>query len=363
MDKSALGHDFIGKVEKHASQKDYSDGFGGKFGVQNDRVDKSAVGFDYKSKLEKHESQNTSRGFGGKFGVEKDRMDKSAVGFQDQVEKVGTNYSKTKPDISGAKPSNLKAKFENFAIHSEEEAKERLAQQKRLREEKDKIDREQASKEQGGVESKEPSQNFKPQRTAIVTGRNVSDAINVFNAPKVEEEKPMPVRQPIKIQREEVVQQVKPDIISSTEMRSSYREEVKEIKKTYEEVVETVAEATPPESFAEVEKTNGNEIKNVLDIDHSQEAAISEQELIEQLKSDNIEEVAEEQQFVLSPDDPGVVAYALYDYQAAADDEISFDPEDLITHIEMIDEGWWKGLHAKTVTYGLFPANYVQLKE
>lgn len=87
-----------------------------------------------------------------------------------------------------------------------------------------------------------------------------------------------------------------------------------------------------------------------------------EQELIEQLKSENIEEVTEDQ-FILSPDNPGIIAYAIYDYQAAADDEISFDPGDEITHIEMIDEGWWKGFHQTTVTYGLFPANYVQLKE
>lgn len=149
MDKSALGHDFIGKVEKHGSQKDYSDGFGGKFGVQRDRVDKSAVGFDYKEKVACHESQTDhKKGFGGKFGVESDRMDKSAVGFQEQVGKIGTNYSKVKPDISGAKPSNFRAKFENMAVHTEEEAKERLAQQKRLRQEKDLLDREQASKEQ-----------------------------------------------------------------------------------------------------------------------------------------------------------------------------------------------------------------------
>lgn len=84
--------------------------------------------------------------------------------------------------------------------------------------------------------------------------------------------------------------------------------------------------------------------------------------MIEQLKNDNIE-VEEEEQFVLSPENPGITAIALYDYQAAADDEISFDPDDLITHIDMIDAGWWKGLHAKTYTYGLFPANYVQLRE
>ena len=36
---------------------DYAKGFGGKFGVQKDRVDKSALGWDYQEKVEKHESQ------------------------------------------------------------------------------------------------------------------------------------------------------------------------------------------------------------------------------------------------------------------------------------------------------------------
>ena len=148
MDKSALGHDYVGKVEKHASQKDYSEGFGGKFGVSKYKMDKSAVGFDYVGKVEKHDSQaDYKKGFGGKFGLETDRMDKSAHTFQEQVEKVGTNYQKVKPDISGAKPSNLKSRFENMAILTEEETKQRAAVQRKLREEKDKIDKEQAAKE------------------------------------------------------------------------------------------------------------------------------------------------------------------------------------------------------------------------
>ena len=36
---------------------DHSMGFGGKFGVQKDRVDASALGFDHQEKLQKHESQ------------------------------------------------------------------------------------------------------------------------------------------------------------------------------------------------------------------------------------------------------------------------------------------------------------------
>ena len=34
--------------------------------------------------------------------------------------------------------------------------------------------------------------------------------------------------------------------------------------------------------------------------------------------------------------DTGLTAVALYDYQASAEDEISFDPEDVITHVEMV---------------------------
>lgn len=43
MDNSAMGHDYVAKLEKHVSQKDYSTGFGGKFGVQSDRVDKVLI--------------------------------------------------------------------------------------------------------------------------------------------------------------------------------------------------------------------------------------------------------------------------------------------------------------------------------
>uniref|UniRef100_A0A672P6D0 Drebrin-like protein B n=1 Tax=Sinocyclocheilus grahami TaxID=75366 RepID=A0A672P6D0_SINGR len=42
------------------------------------------------------------------------------------------------------------------------------------------------------------------------------------------------------------------------------------------------------------------------------------------------------------------------------DTEITFDPDDIITGIEMIDEGWWRG-YSPDGHYGMFPANYVEL--
>ncbi|XP_034397484.1 drebrin-like b isoform X4 [Cyclopterus lumpus] len=56
----------------------------------------------------------------------------------------------------------------------------------------------------------------------------------------------------------------------------------------------------------------------------------------------------------------GTCARALYDYQAADDTEISFDPDNIITGIEMIDEGWWRG-YSPDGHFGMFPANYVEL--
>ncbi|XP_055080445.1 drebrin-like b isoform X4 [Periophthalmus magnuspinnatus] len=73
--------------------------------------------------------------------------------------------------------------------------------------------------------------------------------------------------------------------------------------------------------------------------------------------------VASEDLYEVCPEETserGICAKALYDYQAADDTEISFDPDEIITGIEMIDEGWWRG-HGPDGHFGMFPANYVEL--
>lgn len=52
-------------------------------------------------------------------------------------------------------------------------------------------------------------------------------------------------------------------------------------------------------------------------------------------------------------------ARAIYDYQAEEEDELSFDPGELITNVIQFDEGWWRGECRGKL--GVFPANYVQL--
>lgn len=417
VDKAALGWDHVEKVEKHESQTDHSKGFGGKFGVQEDRRDKSALGWDHVEKVEKHESQvDHKTGFGGKFGVQSDRMDKSAVGFQEEPTKIGTAYTKTKPDICGAKPSSLRSKFENFAQVSESDAATRAAEQKRLREEKDRLDRERAAKDEKTLvpEDSKPAQ----RKGAISTGREggIGNAINRFNQPK-EEEAVVAKRSPIEIPRgaplivenNPLPSQVIPDVVQQVRQQVSVEERVSAATAEIEEQrqsqqsavvspkrvsvqppVEVVTKAAAEEEeqiAVQIANDDNNVDNNVYDdveemqvkqpepivekqpqqhqpdvvaatpqrqeVEKKEErvsSVVVEEE--EQSASVATEEQPQSGQFSSLPanedlseyiEDTGVKATALYDYQAAAEDEISFDPDDLITHIEMVrryEERW-----------------------
>ncbi|EDK38293.2 hypothetical protein PGUG_02391 [Meyerozyma guilliermondii ATCC 6260] len=63
------------------------------------------------------------------------------------------------------------------------------------------------------------------------------------------------------------------------------------------------------------------------------------------------------------PETKGATAIAEYKYEKDEDNEIGFDEGDLIVEIEFVDEDWWSGKHSVTGEVGLFPANYVTLKE
>ncbi|KAH8358532.1 hypothetical protein KR093_000820 [Drosophila rubida] len=414
VDKSAVGWDHIEKVEKHESQKDYSKGFGGKFGVQEDRKDKSALGWDHIEKVEKHESQKDySKGFGGKFGVQEDRKDKSAVGW-DHIEKPQKHASqvdhKVKPIIEGAKPSNLRAKFENLAKNSEEESRKRAEEQKRLREAKDKRDREEAAKqtivENTPLPSAEEARTapVKGSRTAIQTGRSggIGNAISAFNQMQSPVTETPPARkEPIVIPKEPARSEpVKAAVVEQPKAATPPPAEVKEIATPMPKVsappdvvpqieIETVAtppssepqspahvptaQPTPdpepvqqPQQEAQPEPVQQPEAEPLYQNQAELKAASPLPASVSPTPAANGSQAATEEAIYANSDnladyleDTGTHAIALYDYQAADDDEISFDPDDVVTHIEKIDDGWWRGLCKNR--YGLFPANYVQV--
>jgi nebulin len=52
---------------------------------------------------------------------------------------------------------------------------------------------------------------------------------------------------------------------------------------------------------------------------------------------------------------------ALYDYQAADDDEVSFNEGDIISQAQEVGGGWYFGVVERTGASGMLPGNYVQM--
>ncbi|XP_071345949.1 src substrate cortactin isoform X4 [Trachinotus anak] len=325
VDQSAVGFEYAGKTEKHASQKDYTKGFGGKFGVETDKVDKSAVGFEYQGKTEKHESQKDYvKGFGGKFGVQTDRQDKSALGWDHQeklqLHESQKDYSKgfggkfgvqndrmdksagTFEDVEKPTPSYQKTKPVEAAGSGTGSIKARF---ENIAKQKEEEDRKRAEEERARRQAKEKQEQEEARR-------------KVEAAPKAPS--PVPAASP------SPTPPVQPAAVPAYQAEEASYDAA-------EENGEQLYEAEP----------------------HSQH---TQQEDLYQTPEDTA--AGDGQQYEYG-EDLGVTAVALYDYQAAGDDEISFDPDDIITNIEMIDEGWWRGVCRGA--YGLFPANYVEVRQ
>ncbi|KOX78201.1 Drebrin-like protein [Melipona quadrifasciata] len=128
-------------------------------------------------------------------------------------------------------------------------------------------------------------------------------------------------------------------------------EELKtEVNKTHKLDIVTTTASNASSSPNQVQESKLSE-PEVSEQPSVAKEAITENELYSQMDG---------QYLYFDPNNEGMKARALYDYQAADDTEITFDPGDIITHIDAIDEGWWQGL-GPDGTYGLFPANYVEV--
>uniref|UniRef100_A0A3Q0QXG8 Hematopoietic cell-specific Lyn substrate 1 n=1 Tax=Amphilophus citrinellus TaxID=61819 RepID=A0A3Q0QXG8_AMPCI len=321
VDKAAVGYDYKGETEKHQSQKDYSKGFGGKFGVEKEKVDKAALGYDYKGETEKHQSQKDySAGFGGRYGVQEDRMDKSAAGFSDMNSPTSA-YEKTQPvEASSAGAGKLKARFESIAKASDEENRKKVEEERARRQARESREREEAKRRQQQqvhrIESKPPPvQHVDPE----------------YNRPPPEIHRHVPEIQEMPEPEPE------PDGFFCCFQEEPEYDEPPALPPRSDEFTERDAPPLPDRS-ADVDTDEGE----YEDIGHPPPAPQPEAE------DNEYEDLS-----------GGQKAIAIYDYEGEADDEISFNPDDIIHNIEMIDEGWWKGqCHGRT---GLFPAAYVQL--
>ncbi|KAL6034679.1 hypothetical protein STEG23_033867 [Scotinomys teguina] len=329
-DKCALGWDHQEKLQLHESQKDYKTGFGGKFGVQSERQDSSAVGFDYKERLAKHESQQDyAKGFGGKYGVQKDRMDKNASTFED-VAQVPSAYQKTVPiEAVTSKTSDIRANFENLAKEREQEDR-RKAEERAQRMAKERQEQEEA-REAGRAQDHRCLGCF-----IFGDCHDSSGAEQEQTRAKKQTPPASPSPQPA--------------------------EDRPPSSPIYEDAVPFKAEPSygSPLGGSEPESVYGTETAGVPEAISHQNLAYTSEPVYETTEAPGHYQ-AEDDTYDGYENDLGITAIALYDYQAAGDDEISFDPDDIITNIEMIDDGWWRGVCKGR--YGLFPANYVELRQ
>ncbi|XP_036867321.2 src substrate cortactin isoform X1 [Manis javanica] len=403
VDKSAVGFDYQGKTEKHESQKDYSRGFGGKYGIDKDKVDKSAVGFEYQGKTEKHESQTDyvkgfggkfgvqtdrqdkcalgwghqerlqlhgsqkdyAKGFGGKYGVQKDRMDKNASTFED-VSKVASAYQKTVPvEAANSKASHIRANFENLAKEREQGGRRKAEAERAQRTAKGQQGQ-QAAHGQLDEQARAPeppapaSPTAPPAREQPPSGPVCEVGVFTQFADESDAETAFPHL------HWECRGDPSPLCLVASE-REAWRAASLSAGRP-QDLVLFGAEPSRggPVSGPEPEPEPEPEPVYSVEAGSPQEAS-SQQGLAHALES--VHEgtdtpghyPAEENTYDEYENDLGITAIALYDYQAAGDDEISFDPDDIITNIEMIDDGWWRGLCKGR--YGLFPANYVELRQ
>ncbi|XP_034019454.1 hematopoietic lineage cell-specific protein [Thalassophryne amazonica] len=301
MDKAALGYNYIGETEKHQSQKDYSKGFGGKFGVEEDKVDKAALRYDYKGETEKHQSQKDySAGFGGRYGIQSDRMDKSAAGFSD-MDSPTSAYEKTQPfEASSIGAENLKQRFESMAKTSGEEQKKKAEEERARRQAREKREQEEARRRQQQKREREEETAPPPVPAAAPEYDRVLPEIHQHLQVTEEPEGEPEYEEPPALPPRSA------DFLDDVLLPAAEEDD--------DGLYEDFTEPPPP-----------------ADLDNDYE------------------------------DICGQKAVAIYDYQGEADDEISFNPDDIITNIEMIDEGWWRGeCHGHA---GLFPAAYVKLME
>ncbi|XP_073509854.1 drebrin-like protein isoform X4 [Phyllobates terribilis] len=229
---------------------------------------------------------------------------------------VGSVYQKT-----NAMSEIKRVGKENFWAKAEKDEEERrLDEQKRANLERERLDKERKEREQKEAEARE--RRFKERAGEIDAHRRQQQEADKKDRDSAAQRSTN--AREMFLQKERSMPSAPTASTQPAEPVSSYRHEEEE--DLYQE---------PPEDHAVYEEAAP------VDSGEQQDEAVYDTGLDE---------------------DRGLCARALYDYQAADDTEISFDPDQIITHIEMIDDGWWRG-YGPDGHFGMFPANYVELVE
>ncbi|XP_075895166.1 drebrin-like b isoform X6 [Nelusetta ayraudi] len=232
---------------------------------------------------------------------------------------VGSVYQKT-----NAMTEIRKTNKDNFWAQAEKEEEKRRQEERRKAEE----ERQKLEKDRKDREAKETAQR---------------DKLDRERASQIDEQKKYQQQQEAETREKGRQRQEAASLISQRAMNP--REMFKQRERGITPSDSDVPSAAPASPQPEEEPAANSYVQEAVHEDPPQS----------QLEENNLYEVPADE----TPD-RGTCARALYDYQAADDTEISFDPDEIITGIEMIDEGWWRG-YSPDGHFGMFPANYVEL--
>lgn len=281
---------------------------------------------------------------------------------------VGSVYQKTNA-MSEIKRTN---KDTFWAQTEKDEEKRRQEERKKADEEKQQLERE--TKEREAKEAAVREKVAKERASQIDEQKRYQQQIEAESLRKQEEEEQEPAAPPKSFKRGESVEKANEaaSLISqrSVNPREMFQQRERGIRPnspgntSSSPQPEPKVEECPTSDYEEPEGAADAEYEDVQPVSDQYNSHVEKQPQYEAVtEPDNLYEEppqAEKQNTYEETGDRGVCARALYDYQAADDTEISFDPDDIITGIEMIDEGWWRG-YGPDGHFGMFPANYVEL--
>lgn len=383
MDKSAESWSHNEEVAKHSSVTDTSKGFGGKFGVQKDRQDKTSLGYDHQTELSKHNSQTDgAKGFGGKFGIHHGNQDKNAVGYDHRTELSKHNSQTDMSKGFGGKFGVDTSRQDKAAQGYSDGAPVTGANYKTEIDVKGDVKNFRSRFENFGANQEDES---RKKLEAEREKRRKDDEKRKIEEKKREEERD---RQ-FELERQEKADKQaeltrREEEIAEGRRRKEEESRVKERQVVEEQSAERRQQEEEQRRRDEDERKRQEE-KRIREEETKQqaerqrreeEAKVEKEEAQKQAEAKRVEEerkaeaerkrqeeekLAKQTAALSVSVSGGVSATAVFDYTAGDADEISFSQGDVISNVEQPDEGWWVGeIGGKK---GMFPASYVTLNE
>jgi len=273
------------------------------------------------------------------------------------MSKASTAYKPTK--AAGGATNSLKSKFEQMAVSNEEDNRRRVEEERNRRKAKEETDRKKAQQqyeeeqkaEQEKLQMEQEELNRQEEANRLQEDQQMAEQQRLDEERRLEEERMAEER---RVEEQRLQEEEQQRLYEQQQLEAQQEQE--RINQENEERERLAAEAQenyqPESTYDEIPNRSYQQQEQASDVYDTPKP------VEENAVDDNTYEAINYEQN--NGQDQGMCAKALYDYQATDDDEITFDPDDVITMIEQVDEGWWMGT-TSSGKRGLFPANYVEL--